>query len=383
MNDTDLLDPALYERVRLPLLQAETMPPWCYTSQQFYEHEIDRIFRHTWNFVAREDEIGGPGDYMAVELFGEPVALVRGGDGAVRAFANTCRHRGARLLCGKGNRKTISCPYHSWTYNLTGELRGAPGMDETENFKREEFGLIPLRLESWQGFLFLNFDRDAPTLLEHLGNFPEVFGSYNFADMVCVGRKGYDLRCNWKIYVENAMEDYHTSTVHRKSIGTQKTTREDSRSQWDAIHMPGDSTIAILPQDETTFPRIPTLQGKAAEGSYFAVIYPNMFLATTVDCMWWLHCLPLAADRTLVTHGACFPKSTVARPDFEEVVKRYWKRWEKSLPEDNLISEEQQAGLQSHFSRAGRFSVREPIVHAIDNWVLDRVLTNGHAHARA
>lgn len=375
----NLLDPALYTRVRLPLLQADTLPPWCYTSREFHDLEIETMFRRTWNFVGRQDELPQRGDYMTLELFGEPIIVVRGGDGAVRAFANTCRHRGARLLCGKGHRASISCPYHSWTYGLNGELRGAPGMEETEDFRREDYGLIPIRLEAWEGFMFLTFDDSAPPLLDHLGNFPDVFQSYSFSDMVCVGRKEYDLRCNWKIYLENAMEDYHTATVHRKSIGTQKTTRESAKGQWDAIHMPCEKTIAVLPEDETPFPQIATLQGNAAQGTYFAVIYPNIFFATTLDCMWWLHCVPVAPDRTKVIHGACFPRSTVERPDFDDIVKRYYRRWEKSLPEDNDIAEEQQAGLHSRLSRAGRFSSREPIVHAIDNWVLDRLLGSERA----
>ena len=220
---------------------------------------------------------------------------------------------------------------------------------------------------------------EAPPLSTHLGNLPDAFQSYNFADFVCVKRTEYDLACNWKIYIENAMEDYHTATVHRKSIGTQETTRETVTGEWDAIHMPAPDTIAILPGDTTTFPHVPTLSGKPAAGTFFTVIYPNTFFATTHDCMWWLNAVPVAADRTRVIHGACFPRSTTERPDFEEVVPRYFKRWTKSLKEDNDISEVQQIGLNSRFGVPGRFSLKEPIVHALDNWVIERILSHEQA----
>jgi choline monooxygenase len=194
--------------------------------------------------------------------------------------------------------------------------------------------------------------------------------------MVCVRRKEYDLACNWKLYVENAMEDYHTPTVHRKSIGLQKTDLEQGGSgAWDAIFMPAPRTIAVLPEDiDSAFPPIAGLSGRPAGGTFFTVVYPCTFFATTQDCMWWLQEFPLGPGRTKVSVGSCFPRATVARADFDEKVRKYYKRWDKSLPEDNAISERQQAGLATSFALPGRLSVHEPAVHRIANWVLDRVL---------
>jgi phenylpropionate dioxygenase-like ring-hydroxylating dioxygenase large terminal subunit len=170
------------------------------------------------------------------------------------------------------------------------------------------------------------------------------------------------------------MEDYHTPTVHRGSIGLQKTIPEDSHGAWDAIHMEAADTIAVLPGEKTPFPHIPTLKGKAATGAYFALIYPAAFFGTTKDCMWFLQTIPLGPAKMKLSVGSCFPKSTVARPDFQEVVQRYYTRWDKSIPEDNGISERQQAGLSTSLATPGRLSLREPVVHTIANWVLDRVL---------
>lgn len=376
MSTTEtLFDPAHYAKVRLPVLEAETLPPWCYTSPAFYERELERIFRRGWNFLGRADELPEPGDFATFELVGEPILVVRGRDGLLRAFVNSCRHRGSRLLEGSGNCRVISCPYHAWAYGLTGELVATPGMERTLGFERADYGLVPLRLENWAGFLFVSFEAEPPSLAEYLGNLPETLASYRFEDMVCVRRKEYDLGCNWKLYVENAMEDYHTPTVHKKSIGKQVAEPIESLGQWSGIHMPAERTIAVLAEDlDHAFPQIPSLEGRARHGTHFAVIYPCTFFAVTQDCMWWLQEFPLGPERTKVVIGSCFPKATVARPDFAEKVQKYYRRWDKALPEDNWISEMQQEGLRSRFSRPGRLSFHEPVVHDIANWVLDRVV---------
>ncbi len=371
---TNILEPSLYAKARLPLAKAETLPRWCYTSNEFYNEEEHKIFRRVWNFVGRTDEIPTSGDYLTIDLCGESIIIVRDKSNVVRAFANTCRHRGTQLVTGTGRCRQFSCPYHSWAYSLNGDLIGAPGMEGIESFHKADYGLIPVRLEIWGGFMFITFDPNSMPLQQYLGNAVQTFEPYRFADMVVTRKKEYDLACNWKIYLENAMEDYHTATVHRVSIGTQVCSREESVGEWDSIHMPATSSIAILPGETSPFLHIATLKGKSAEGTYFSVIYPNWFFATTQDCMWWLHIAPRGPARSIVTHGACFPRETTQRPDFKDVVLKYYQRWDKSLPEDNSISELQQAGLQSSFNEPGRLSLHEPVVHAIDQWVLNKVL---------
>ena len=132
-------DPSNFVGVRRSLSEAETLPPLCYTSKEFFGYEIQNIFYKKWNFVCRSDELPKIGDYSSYILFGEPIFLVRGHDNKIRAFANTCSHRGARLVCDKGNRNRISCPYHSWTYSLDGSLLAAPDMGKTEFFEKTNF----------------------------------------------------------------------------------------------------------------------------------------------------------------------------------------------------------------------------------------------------
>ena len=172
--ETDMFNPKLYSAVRKPLLDAETLPAWCYTSPAFYRREVERIFMKVWNFLGSADRIPNPGDYFTLNFVGVPVIILRDAKGKLRAFANTCRHRGSELLEGEGNCKLIVCPYHSWTYELDGALRGAPEMDQTHGFDRKDYGLIPIKLDTWGGFLFINFDPDAAPLQTYLGALPET-----------------------------------------------------------------------------------------------------------------------------------------------------------------------------------------------------------------
>jgi hypothetical protein len=143
--------------------------------------------------------------------------------------------------------------------------------------------------------------------------------------------------------------------------------------------MPGDETCAVLPEDNTTFPQIATLSGRPKTGTHFCLIYPVVTFCCTHDCMWWLAAYPKSAQKSWLSVGSCFPKSTVARADFDEVVQKYYRRWDTATPEDNAVTAIQQQGLQSSLRRAGRMSWKEPSIHDLAIWVKDRVIGNSPA----
>ena len=372
----DLFNPETYAAVRRPLLEAETLPPACYTSHEFYEREVSNIFRKCWNLIGRAEYVKNPGDYFTLSLAGVSLIIMRSEDGRVRAFVNSCRHRGAKLLEGEGNCKAIRCPYHSWLYSTRGELRAANGMQETRNFDPSQFGLTQVRLDTWSGFLFVNLDAEYMSLPEYLGDLDSFTESYEFETMVTVRRKDLTVRTNWKSYIENSLENFHLPTVHQGTIGGVK-------AQWNPIDgAPGNY---VLLQSRTTasratlggdaaFDRIATLRGPAAEGAQYILIYPCTVIGADLDCMWFKQMAPDGPDLVRYSAGFCFPKASVERPDFETVVQSYHKRFDLVISEDNGIAERQFQGLSNPLSRAGRFSSMEPLVHTIDNWVVDRVV---------
>jgi choline monooxygenase len=376
----DLFDPRTYEAVRRPLLEAETLPPACYASEEFFKREVETIFMHEWNFIGRADYIPNSGDYYTVDFVGVPLLVVRGADGQVRAFVNSCRHRGSKVATGKGSaRKALKCPYHGWVYGLDGELLGCAGMKATRNYEMADFPLLAVQTGIWGGFIFVSFDSAAQSLESFLGNNGDVFECYRLQDIVCTRRKEYEVACNWKVYVENAMEAFHVPHVHRASINRQRgSVRNDrtfdaTKGNWVVMHKEHEGSRAVLLGDKS-FPAMEGLEGKAARGTHYPLIFPSTMLGCTVDCMWFLEIHPHTATRMRLVVGSCFPQALTGRPDFEEIAANYYRRWDMTTQEDIDISVLQQEGLASPLSRPGRLSEHEPLVHAIDNWVLDHVL---------
>lgn len=371
----DIFDRAQYAAVRRPTAEANHLPSWCYTSESFFRREMETVFRRAWNFIGRADQIPRAGDYFTVEVGGASLIILRDADGDVRAFANTCRHRGARLLAGTGHcEKSISCPYHSWTYALDGRLIGARGMRGVQGFDKGDYGLLPVRLETWGGFLFVTLDHDAPNLASYLGDLPRLLECYDFDNMVCTRRQPYSVACNWKLITENSMEDYHTATVHRNSIGAQTIELVSGAGDWDGGFFASDKSIATLPGEKSALPWIPTLDDKARRGTYFIVIYPCTTFACMQDGMFWFEIYPKGPALTQLVVGHAFPKASVERADFEEIVAKYYYRADVSIPEDNEIAQIQQIGLDSPLARTGRVSLQESVVHSLANWLLDRVI---------
>ena len=371
-----MFDPDLYREVRKPLLQAHTLPSHCYTSDEFFQREVENIFSSAWHFVGRADELAGAGDFLVVDTKAGSALVCRSADRQLHGFVNACRHRGTRLKSNAGNCRNIICPYHAWIYELNGKLKAAPGMEQVENFDTTDFGLQPLRLQTWGGFIFVNLDNTAPDLLDWIGDFAQRMEGHRLDELRCVKRIEFTIKANWKFLIANALEAYHTGIVHRDSLGAQESEPEQTRGQWDALYVLSDEnkSIATLPGEVQAMPFIHGLNEKALKGTWFTCIYPCTQIVFSQDCVWWLDFKPLAADCTHLTIGACFPQSSITLPDFETRVAPYFRRWESATPEDNAIAEAQQQGHTAGLSMPGRYSAREHCVHALDNWVLDRVL---------
>src|SRR5579871_5574463 len=175
--------------------KAWTPPANYYTSQEAFEIEKDKIFRRTWQVVGHRDQVAKPGDYFTTELAGEPLLLVRGSSGELRGFYNVCRHRAGPPAEGCGSRKLFRCGYHGWTYNLDGSLVSATEIEGVEGFGPEEFALVPVRVEEWFNFVFVNLDPHAPSLRTSLGSLPKQAEKFPFGQMKLFERRIYDMKC--------------------------------------------------------------------------------------------------------------------------------------------------------------------------------------------
>jgi choline monooxygenase len=205
-------------RIPEPLIadleHASTLPSNFYVDPALLEDEKRRIFWRTWQIVGRTEQVANPGDYITLQLCGEPLLITRDTEKKLRGFYNVCRHRAGPPAEGCGNRKVFRCGYHGWTYGLDGRLLNAPEMDGTANFSAEDFRLRPVHVAEWEGQIFVNLDLDAQPLLTDLRELPAQAAKYKFGELKLAGRRDYQMQCNWKVYIDNYLEGYHLPSVH-------------------------------------------------------------------------------------------------------------------------------------------------------------------------
>jgi len=263
------------------------------------------------------------------------------------------------------------------SYFSDGRLYGCPDMQDAEGFDRSENGLVSLRCETWAGFLFANFAETGPGLMDQLGDLPERMASHRLDRMRCTWTMEITAECNWKLVLENAMETYHTGTVHRDSIGAQTQRAFPTQGDWLCMQVLSRTSVGSLDHAIPPFNPIEGLDDDAREGTYFTILHPLTQFAVAQDCMWWLNIRPLTVSRSVIEIGGCFPETTVALPDFAARSRPYQDRWERVAREDVGILEDHQYALGSALFRPGPLSGRDDMVHAAGRWTIERLLNGG------
>ena len=195
---------------------ARTLPFDWYSDAAVLRLERERIFRRSWQYAGRADQVSGPGSFFTCEAGDVPVVVVRDREERLRAFVNVCRHRGSLVCEGEGRRETLQCPYHAWTYDLDGSLRAAPRADREPGFDRAELGLVPVGVETWGPFVFVNPDRGAAPLAETLGELPDLLAGagLELGSLRFLRRSHAEYQANWKVCCENFLECYHCQVAH-------------------------------------------------------------------------------------------------------------------------------------------------------------------------
>ena len=199
------------------IADGRTIPFDWYSDPAVLRLERERIFRRTWQYAGRVDQVAEAGAFFTCDLGGVPIVVVRGDDGDLRAFLNVCRHRGSLVCEGEGKRASLQCPYHAWTYGLDGSLRAAPRSERVPGFERESLGLVPVQVDSWGPFVFVNPDAEAEPLAETLGKLPALVDASGVdlgSRRVLKRASGDEYAANWKVCSENFLECYHCQVAH-------------------------------------------------------------------------------------------------------------------------------------------------------------------------
>ncbi len=221
MNVHAPLDPVqeLATSVAVPFERARAMPKSVYTSPEFLAAEMRHIFAKEWYCVGRASTLPNAGDYIAFELAGQPLMVMRGADGVLRCQSNVCLHRMSTLLEGRGNRRMITCPYHGWTYEADGRLRGAPAMAGNAGFCKEDYRLPQARCEVWLGWIMVSLNPDAPPVATHFAEAEALIRPYDLENYTEWFNESFVWNTNWKVLAENFMESYHLPVCHAGTIG--------------------------------------------------------------------------------------------------------------------------------------------------------------------
>jgi carnitine monooxygenase subunit len=202
--------------------RSSTLPGWAYTDEDIFKREQHAIFAKSWLYVGSIHDVQKPGDFFTAKILNESLIIIRGQDGALRAFYNVCQHRAHQLLTGSGHVGAIVCPYHSWSYATNGGLRAAPGCEQLGDFSKVNFGLRPVRLETFADqFIFCNLDPAATSLKEQTGGLEQELRTElpAFSDLRPVHSEAKShymshVEANWKVVIDNYVECYHCSTSH-------------------------------------------------------------------------------------------------------------------------------------------------------------------------
>lgn len=332
-----------------PLEDAYTIPAAWYLDAQMEQAEREHVFGRNWIAVGRADQVAAGGQYFTVEIAGEPLVVVRGADGALRAFYNVCRHHAAAVANSpSGTVEHLRCPYHGWTYGLDGSLRGAPEFAGVCNFDRENNGLVPARVAVWEHFVFVTLEQQAPELRECLGDLPGRVAPLAISNLHFFARQRYTLSCNWKVYVDNYLDGgYHVPHLH-KGLNSVLDYKEYTIENGDRYSL--QSSPMVSSQEHAEF-----AAARTGDRAQYYWIYPNFMVNIYAGVMDTNLVLPLGTDQCLVQFDFFFADvSEAARRSNEDSVAVS----DRIQDEDVDICESVQRGLRSRAYGAGRLSVR-------------------------
>lgn len=330
---------------------ARSLPPQCYTSKEFLQHELHTVFKHEWLCVGREGDIPNVGDYFTIQLLDEPLIIVRSDDNKIRALSNTCRHRNMQVAEGKGNRKLFVCPYHAWSYSNNGALKVAPLMD-MKSTSLSKCSLPELNNEVWMGFIFVNLKEHdtlpAPvSLRERLQNLEPLIANYHGESFTTIFDTTENWNCNWKSLVENFMEGYHLSTVHPVSLGNSTPTRLCQKLPGGPYHT---AYKAGYPDNaaKREYWHPDTTEDERNCSTLYSV-FPGLVVSQSPDVLAWLALTPKAVDRVTVRWGLAAYSDDLSEPQKQA----YIEKWHTINNEDKAKLEKVRQGLKSNFASCG------------------------------
>ena len=365
-------------KVDLPISKANGLPNSHYVDENVFQKEKEILLFNKWSGVAFSKDIPNNGDALPINFLGFPLLVVRNQDGEVVVFQNICRHRGMILVDEKKNiRGTIRCPYHSWSYNLDGNLRatphvGGPGQNAHEDINKKELGLTKINSTVYLGVIFVNisgnaepFEKVNRNLLSRWCEFDKsLFYSNTDSSFIL------DLNCNWKLAVENYCESYHLPWVHPELNIISKLEDHYNIQEKNEFSGQGSYVYRQIEDEGKVFYDFDGLSSKWKEGAEYIAVYPNVLLGVHRDHIFSIILEPVNREFTREHVAIFYAKKESTGVAFSQLRKQNFSFWKSVLKEDIFVVEGMQRGRHGKFFDGGRFSpIMDGPTHNFHNWV--------------
>jgi Rieske 2Fe-2S family protein len=353
---------------------AFTLPARYYTDPALFAREQELFYRKMWIGVGRLEDLPTRGAWIAPAIAGDSILVVRGEGDDVRAFYNVCRHRGTQLCSTEHGvfPGSIRCPYHAWTYDYQGQLIGAPHMDGSPGFSRDEFPLNHVRAAVWDGFVFVSLDRNGPALADHLAGLSDKFRAWRMGELVRTHQIVYDVAANWKLIVQNYNECLHCPTLHpalNKLSHYLSGENEPFRATYMGGRMDLSDGVDTMSMDGTC-PRdpLPGLSTQDQRHVYYYSVFPNFLIAPHPDYVLTHTLWPRSPSRTRIVCDWLVHPAEKSKPGF--VMDDATEFWDMTNRQDWHVCEQAQAGISSRGYQPGPYSNREDLLYAWDRFVV-------------
>jgi Rieske 2Fe-2S family protein len=369
----------------------KSLPSYYYTAPEIFEREKNLIFAQEWFCAGREEELPAPGNYNVLEVAGESILVVRTGNGELKAHYNVCRHRGAQLCVAPQDSEwnvnlaggvmpsgSIRCPYHQWTYNLEGQLIGAPFLKEAEGFCKEDFSLYPVAVDTWGGFFLLNLNpKDAAAerrnVPAQLGRAIQRVARYPLAELRTGHGITYDVAANWKILMENYNECYHCGGIHPELCEIVPDFKQagGANLRWDDGIPHREGVFTFTKTGTTNRAPFPGLSEEEKVRHKGELCFPNLMISLAADHVVAFLLWPLAPDRTRVVCSFLFHPDEISKPAFSPMDAAEF--WDLVNRQDWAICERVQKGVSSRVHKFGYYAPMEDPSLDIRDYLIKRL----------
>lgn len=370
----------------LGLKQLEaSLPSSFYLDPAHHDRELKALWYRNWIYVCRASALSEPRAFRTFSIGDQSILVVRNDQGALRAFHNTCRHRGSALCStpeGKLRGKLIVCPYHSWSYDLDGRLAVVPGVDIPAGFDRQDYSLYRVDVAEWNGCVFVRLEGSGASLDDAIRPNSRIFANWPMAELQVGHTMRTTLACNWKIFWENYNECYHCPGVHPElckivPIYGRSISGPYSDPQYDRHRDDPDpkfhgglrkGAVTWSTDGQPIGPTFPTLTEEERKfGQRFATIWPTMYAVGHVDYMRIVSMRPLGPEQTDLTVEWLFTPELLADKSVD--LERVTKFAQLVVEQDGAACELNQAGLRSRAHKQGVLMPQEHSVFAFHEWV--------------